>query len=46
MAVDFTQRNVTGSNADKTEELSLLRLGAGMLRQRRSMKPRRSRTPS
>ena len=39
MAVDYTQRSVTGSNADKTEELSLLRLGAGMLRQRRSMKP-------
>lgn len=35
MAVDYTQRSVTGSNADKTEELSLLHRGAGMLRQRR-----------
>ena len=35
MAVDYTQRSVTGSNADKTEELSLLRLGAGILRERR-----------
>ena len=35
MAVDYTQRSVTGSNAGKTEELSLLRRGAGMRRQRR-----------